>query len=1103
MFALVLSCTCACAGAQAAAKPTAPNTYASEALVFEHLDTAYRMHQDGTGERDLHVVLRIQSDGAAQQFGVLAFSYASAYETPKFKFVRVHKADGSVVETPASDAIDMPAEVSREAPLYSDLKEKQLPIRSLARGDTLEYEVDTTIDKAEAPGQFWGMYHFDAPGSVIVLSETLTLEAPAAKYVQVWSPNHPPQTAEHDGLRTWTWKAAQLVTAPRSTGDDTDAPTPPKDPDEDADGRKLPSVAWTTFHSWSEVGDWYRSLALPEAQPNDALRARADEITANAKTPEEQVRAIYDYVAAHTRYIGIDFGIGRYKPHAAIDVLTNQYGDCKDKDTLLEALLHAKGFSTASALIGAGIAPVPDVPSPAVFNHVITTVNLPGGRIWLDSTPLAAPFQYLVAILRDQKALVVPADGPATLVTTPAAPPYALSERFEATGTLDAEGKMMAKMVSTYRDDDEVVVRSLARGIAPAEWDKASQFISSNTGFGGTTSNTQFANVDDPSQPIVVKYDYQRHPFGDWDNLRIVPLFPALPFKELDKDAKEPDDDIQLGAARTLVAITHIRLPDGYRPDMPDPIHVKTDFATFDKTYRFEGNEIIAERTIVVLKTKLPRSDWQRYKTFTKDISLDGEAWIQLMKPSPKIQVTVVPSGKSVPPVPPPGNGVRIIQIKPGASEDATPAAPADIPSDANAADLVSKAMEKARSGDWSGARAELDAAKAKNPQQRGLWATYALIDEAYDRDYAAAARDFSKEMAQQPDNAMVAGALADAQNRSGDGAGARKTLQQFLEGHPENTRLAFFLVSLQTTAGDNESALKTIETAVEHNSDDRNLRIQEGEALVRLGRYDEAAAAAKSALDGADDAGTFNDAAYVLSEANRDLDVAEQASMKGIAKLDEQSTTQSAGEANSAAFGRANLLVASWDTLGWILFREGKLQEAHDWLAPAWRASLRPEIADHLAQVEEALHHKDDAALYYALAQAAMTSSNVTPEIRRHILDGVHRMKAEGAKPGPADGAVALQNLRTFKLARPEGASGWGTFRIEISTAGVADSQQMSGDHNMAKAKPAIDAMKFPELLPPASKAHLLRSAVISCSMGKTCELVFVLDGGLNTEQQ
>lgn len=454
----------------------APDAFQSQALVFERSETTYRMKADGTGERTVHATLRIQSEAAAHQFGVLSFAYASASETPRIALVRVHKADGTTVDTPPADAIEMAAEVTREAPLYSDLKEKHIPVRSLSAGDKLEYEVDTTIDKAEAPGQFWGADHFTAPGTIVVLAEVLTLEFPKDKYVQVWSPNHKPAVSEHDGLRAYTWNVAQLVPpAPTSDGNDESkdaAAKTPKDPDLDADGRALPSVAWTTFHTWAEVGDWYRGISLSRAAPSDALRARADEITKDAKTPEEQVRALYNFVSGHTRYVGIDFGVGRYQPHPAAEVLANQYGDCKDKDTLLEALLRAKGFATAPALIGAGIVPVPEVPTPAVFNHVITTVDLPGGRIWLDSTPEVAPYRFLSAAIRDEQALVVPASAPASLERTPAGAPYPFEDRFEAVAELDADGKLTGKITSRYRSDNEVIVRALARGVASAEWDK-------------------------------------------------------------------------------------------------------------------------------------------------------------------------------------------------------------------------------------------------------------------------------------------------------------------------------------------------------------------------------------------------------------------------------------------------------------------------------------------------------------------------------------------------------------------------------------------------------------------------------------------------------
>ncbi|HKR26910.1 MAG TPA: DUF3857 domain-containing protein [Acidobacteriaceae bacterium] len=1072
------------------------DAYRNEAIVFEKSETTYRMHADGTGERDIHILARIQSQGAAQQFGVLAFAYASAYETPVVKLVRVHKPDGSVVDTPATDAIEMPAEVSRQAPLYSDLKEKHIPVRSLAPGDTLEYEIDTSINKAEAPGQFWGADHFMAPGTVIVLSEVLRLEFPADKYVQVWSPNHKATIADQDGLRTYTWSVAQLVTPPKSTGKDGVKPNLPKDPDEDADGRKLPSVAWTTFRSWAEVGAWYRSLASNRAEPSDAVRARADELTKDAKTPEDQIRALYSYVSSHTRYIGIDFGIGRYEPHTAADVLANQYGDCKDKDTLLEALLRAKGFSTAPALIGAGIAPVPEVPSPAVFNHVITTVSLPGGRIWLDSTPQSAPFQYLAAQLRDTKALVVADGRPAALVSTPASTPWPFTAHFEANATLDAEGKLSGNIAVSYHDDDEVLIRDLAQNVAPAQWDQASQLISSATGFGGTTSNTEFSNTADASKPIGITYHYERHPYGDWDSRRIVPLLPAAELNTLDSDSTAPQQDIQLGAVRTLMAVSHIQLPDGYRTDLPDPVHVKTDFATFDKTYRFDGKTLTVERTISILKTKVPKDEWKKYEAFAKEIGLNGEPWITLLPPS---QQTVSESSSG--PVVSGKPGEKTVKETTTVTVKATPvpaarAAVSAAPNgDATAADLLRTAWERLRSGDLQGARESLDKAKAKNPTEENLWSTYGVI-AATEHNYDDAVADYRKELTNHPDNETAVNALAQSQAHNSDSAGARETLQHFLGTHPENQRVAQFLAALQERAEDYNGALKTLEAIAAQHPDDRSIRLQETDVLVRLHRNDEAAAAAASVLDGADDPGMLNDAAYLLSETGKNLSVAEDASRRGIAKLEADSAGMTADQANSHAFAEANLLVASWDTLGWILYKEGKVEEAKPLLSAAWRASLRAEVGNHLAQLYEATGDKADALSTWNLAAAALGKDD-NPELREEIHEGVRRLS--GAVQTTARGS--LQDLRTYTISRPAGVSGWGTYRLEITAGGVIEARQMTGQKAITGVDPEIGAMKFPELIPSGSKAHLLRSAVVSCSMGKTCQVVLVPDGGLQTE--
>jgi tetratricopeptide (TPR) repeat protein len=406
------------------------------------------------------------------------------------------------------------------------------------------------------------------------------------------------------------------------------------------------------------------------------------------------------------------------------------------------------------------------------------------------------------------------------------------------------------------------------------------------------------------------------------------------------------------------------------------------------------------------------------------------------------------------------------------------------------------------QSGDWSGATSTLDKIKAKNPDEEFLWASYGLI-AALQKEYDEAKADFKKELSAHPDNVNIVSALADVEIKSGDSAAARQTVQSYLDRHPEDSRLSIYLASLQTAADDNAGALKTLETAADHNPDDRTVRLSLSNALERLGRNDEAAAAAKSVLDGTDDPGLLNDAAYVLAETGLDLSYAEDVSRKSIDILEEKSAAITTAEVNSHAFQQSNLLIASWDTLGWIFFREGKLKEAEPLVLAGWRNALQPEGGDHLGQIYEALGQQNQALTAYRLAAAAINGNNTPADVRRHITESVVRLGGETEKTSMGGSKQALQDSRTYKIPRPAGVSGWGTFRLQIATTGVVASQQMSGEQKLAKIGESINAMKFPELVPPGSKAHLLKSAVVSCSMGTTCELVLVPDGSLNTEKQ
>jgi hypothetical protein len=100
--------------------------------------------------------------------------------------VVVHKADGTNV-TAGPDAVkETTAPIARDAPVYTDYKEKHITVPSLRPGDTLEYSIATQIVKAFAPNQFWFEHNFLE--GTIVLDEQLELNIPKGRAINLQSP---------------------------------------------------------------------------------------------------------------------------------------------------------------------------------------------------------------------------------------------------------------------------------------------------------------------------------------------------------------------------------------------------------------------------------------------------------------------------------------------------------------------------------------------------------------------------------------------------------------------------------------------------------------------------------------------------------------------------------------------------------------------------------------------------------------------------------------------------------------------------------------------------------------------------------------------------
>ena len=414
--ALLFGLLCECLSLCAQVKPTGAPDYSKEALVVQHLDTKVVFSADGAREWRQVISVRVQSEAAVRQFGVLNFSYNSANEQMEVNYVRVRKADGSVVETPAANIMDAATQVATIAPTYSDLRQKQVPVKALGVGDVIEYSVRSKQSSSEIPGQFWYDQYF--ADDIVVLDETLEVRTPKATRIQVSSKKLKTETSEDAGQTVYRWTHNHL------------APSNPNQKPTAIDQADLIHVQLTTFRSWEEVGAWWGALAAAEQVVTPALQEKVNSLTAGLTSNSEKTKAIYEYVSLKYRYISISFGAGRFRPHNADEVLSNQYGDCKDKHTLFATLLKAAGIQAWPALIGAGIKFNADVPSPAQFNHVITVLPDQGKYTWLDTTAEAAPFGLLSQIIRDEQALVIPTTGKPFLAKTPWTRPFRCSTRW-------------------------------------------------------------------------------------------------------------------------------------------------------------------------------------------------------------------------------------------------------------------------------------------------------------------------------------------------------------------------------------------------------------------------------------------------------------------------------------------------------------------------------------------------------------------------------------------------------------------------------------------------------------------------------------------------
>jgi transglutaminase-like putative cysteine protease len=151
-------------------------------------------------------------------------------------------------------------------------------------------------------------------------------------------------------------------------------------------GGDSPYVHISTFASWQELGRWYADLVRPQFAADDALRQVVTQIARAHRGDEERIRAAHQFVLQNTHYVALEFGVYGYKPYPVAQTFARRFGDCKDKASLMIALLREAGIDADLALVRTrrmgDVSPA--ATSVAIFDHAI--VYVPKYDLWLDGT---------------------------------------------------------------------------------------------------------------------------------------------------------------------------------------------------------------------------------------------------------------------------------------------------------------------------------------------------------------------------------------------------------------------------------------------------------------------------------------------------------------------------------------------------------------------------------------------------------------------------------------------------------------------------------------------------------------------------------------------
>lgn len=385
-----------------------------------------------------------------------------------------------------------------------------------------------------------------------------------------------------------------------------------------------PTANAHVYDSWRDVSRWYTELSSESLTLDDNIAGKARELTANAKTELERIRAIGEY-AQSIRYISLQLDVARgggHRPRPANLILQRGYGDCKDKANLMRAMLKALKIDSYLVLIYSGDPAYvrAEWASPRQFNHCIIAVKVSpetdapsimtheklGRLLIFDATD---PYTQVGDIPDHEQGsfALVAAGADGDLLKMPTLPPDANKLEREADVTVDADGAIVGKIIQRANGQAAAYERSRIRELSAADYKTGLDRWLSNRVAGGSLTKATPQDHKAASR-FDLELEFRAPVYAQIMQNRLMMFKPAM-VGRLDQFTPVEGKRITpiVIDASSYSETIRIKLPVGFEIDeIPDGGKIEAAFGTYSHKYDVAGDLLTFTRSLVLKRTIVP-----------------------------------------------------------------------------------------------------------------------------------------------------------------------------------------------------------------------------------------------------------------------------------------------------------------------------------------------------------------------------------------------------------------------------------------------------------------------------------------------------------------